>query len=185
MNWLEFVSSLIDAVVWPLCVITVIFLLKNQLKELIPALRNLKYKDFEVSFEKTMESIEENVETLVEPIGTSFANPVISEKFAYLFELTKTSPRSAIIESWLIVEEQLIRLSQTKLHDSANKTPQMILKELSMIGAINKELYKIIEDLRKIRNEAVHINKFYIHNYLIKDYIRTSMIVDNALRQID
>jgi hypothetical protein len=185
MNWLEFISSVIDTIIWPLCVVIVVFLLRNQLKELIPALRNLRYKDFELSFEKTMESIEQNVETLIEPNGTSFAKPVMAEKFTYLYELIQTSPRSAIIESWLIVEEQLIRLSQKKLQDSANKTPLMILKELFSIGIINKDLYKIIEDLRKIRNEAVHINKFYIHNYLIKEYIKNSMIVNNALSQID
>ena len=58
MDWLSFSAQLIDSLVWPAVVITVIMLLRKPLTELIPLLRELSYKDLHLKFGQKLVELE-------------------------------------------------------------------------------------------------------------------------------
>ena len=51
MDWLQFFSSIIASLVWPITAIVAFYVLKNHVAALSPFVERLKYKDFEVEFE--------------------------------------------------------------------------------------------------------------------------------------
>jgi hypothetical protein len=52
LDWLTFISKIIEACGWPLAVVIVVLLLRRQVQELIPALKRLKAGPLEAEFEK-------------------------------------------------------------------------------------------------------------------------------------
>ena len=52
MDWLQFISSVISSIAWPVVAILVLLILKENISSLSPFIERLKYKDFEVEFRK-------------------------------------------------------------------------------------------------------------------------------------
>ncbi|WP_179033034.1 MULTISPECIES: hypothetical protein [Paenibacillus] len=189
MDWLTFFSKIIDSMAWPLSVVLLIFFLRKQLVELLPGLKNLRYKDFELIFERKIEEIDNKIEKaqLPNPESKKPINEVPSEyeeKYKHLNEININSPRAAIIESWLLVEEELNRLSKSYFDDSINRTPLMIIKQLMKKNVVSKELLEIIDQLRQLRNEAVHAPRLNPSVYITKEYINNVFRVVEALKEI-
>ena len=51
LNTFEFISNLIDSLVWPLIVVIIVFRFKKSITNLIPRISKLKYRDFETDFQ--------------------------------------------------------------------------------------------------------------------------------------
>ncbi|MEH6439570.1 hypothetical protein V7728_06340 [Bacillus sp. JHAA] len=66
MNWLEFVSSIINYLAWPSVVLMIFFFLKDPISKRILGLLNLKYKDFELVFNEKMSTLEDKIEASYE-----------------------------------------------------------------------------------------------------------------------
>src|SRR5437879_2418330 len=62
MNWSTFVSSLVSALAWPTVVLIVIILLRRQLTLLLPELTHLRFKDFEIEFEKKIDHLKQEAQ---------------------------------------------------------------------------------------------------------------------------
>ncbi|QRV09718.1 hypothetical protein JR311_01880 [Bacillus velezensis] len=118
MNWLEFVSSIINA--WPLAVMVVVFILRNSLRSLINRIGNLtklKYKDvLDMDFGEEVHKIKDELEynSLIRGEGdkektgdieeTNRDQPLLVEK---VMSVAKHSPQEAVYISWLELEKEL------------------------------------------------------------------------------
>ena len=68
MNLLEFVASIIESLAWPLVFLLAFTLLRQPIKDLLPFLQRLKYKELEVEFNRRVEEVRaEVVEELPAP----------------------------------------------------------------------------------------------------------------------
>ncbi|XAK54249.1 hypothetical protein AAHT65_07610 [Bacillus atrophaeus] len=50
MNWMEFISSVVKSIVWPVAIIIIVIKLKRPVSNLISTLAKIKYKDWEFEF---------------------------------------------------------------------------------------------------------------------------------------
>ncbi len=55
MDWLTFLATIIQAVAWPVTIVAIAYLLRKELRALIPLLTKLKYKDIELEFGRRVE----------------------------------------------------------------------------------------------------------------------------------
>jgi hypothetical protein len=80
MNWMDFVSSIINSAVWPIVVLVVVLVLRKQVVHLIKEfaklkLETLKYKDFEATFSQGLKKAEEQLDdTVKEEIESEVKN---------------------------------------------------------------------------------------------------------------
>jgi len=57
MDWLTFVTKIIESLAWPVSIVVIVLILKKPISALLPLLRNLKYKDLELSFGEELKKV--------------------------------------------------------------------------------------------------------------------------------
>lgn len=110
MDTLTFAAEVIKAVAWPASLLVLAFFLRKPLKELMPLLRRLRYREVEIEFSREIavlkaKSLSEQPSGL--PNG-GFASPGLPKgldsKRLELLRMVPFSARVAVMEAWLEVE---------------------------------------------------------------------------------
>jgi hypothetical protein len=57
MDWLTFITKIVEALAWPGTVIVVLFLIRKELPEIARNLRKFKFKGVELEFGKAAEAV--------------------------------------------------------------------------------------------------------------------------------
>ncbi|WP_410769512.1 hypothetical protein [Fontibacillus sp. BL9] len=176
---------------WPVAVLVIVILLKKPIKDLIPALKKLRYKEFELDFNKELEEVERKADEAQLPQTTEVIknpellnNPNTLERMNYIKDLNLNSSRGGIIDSWLLVEEALRNLAEQHSLRSINMAPVQILRELFQKNIITHDVFEICDTLRKIRNEAVHSNNFSASPSESNEFINMSFRVLASLNNL-
>ena len=65
MDWLTLVSNVISHLAWPCTVLICLYMLKDKLTNILPYIKNLKYKDFELEMSNQSFSIENDLQLSV------------------------------------------------------------------------------------------------------------------------
>tara|TARA_E500000318_G_scaffold14854_7_gene15134 strand:- start:1587 stop:2063 length:477 start_codon:yes stop_codon:yes gene_type:complete len=125
----------------------------------VDRLESLEGKGFTLKLRKSIRKINEARLDSPEPIVSGGSvNSDLSRREYELKRLAASSPPSAIVESWLIVEEsakQLAeRINSDALHDK--KSPHAIEKWLQASELISPQAASVITELRILRNLSVH-----------------------------
>lgn len=166
MNWLPFISQILDSIAWPAVTLICVLILRKPLKNLLPTLRRAKYKDFDLQFGERLEELENKADkaNLPEKLEVPIWKYEAPENWTlgdYLEKLAIVSPRVAIIEAWRHVE---ITLRDTALRNNIeiSKNTRVIAKRLIETEKLPKNVFNLLEDLRALRNRAVHGRDFDI-----------------------
>lgn len=176
MDWLQFIASIISSLAWPAVVLTAIILLRQPLAELIPLLHRLKYKDFEVEFDREVRKLREEAVAALPPLPISV--PSRRPEETALLELASVAPREAIIEAWLLVELSARRALETrgiKIEPDQPLTGPQLTWTLMDTGLIDKARRAIFDRLRMLRTQAVHAQKFAISEASALDYVELAL----------
>ena len=172
MDWLTFIAEVVKALAWPATVVVGIALLRRSLLQLIPGLRRLKYKDLELEFERKLEAAKAEVaealpapppvppalpqpETAALPQPTSTTVLDLPAMVETVERIAAASPRAAIAEAWRYVEiaiERALRRRQL----SRPRSPRELRKLLDGQGLLQDRMGALLDDLRGMRNQAVH-----------------------------
>lgn len=137
MNWMEFVSSIVKSIVWPVAIIIIVIKLKRPVSNLISTLAKIKYKDWEFEFliNKKLDLVEFSLsnessnETDVEDNPTSGKTVEVERtpRQGYVESEVgagKTNPFTRIIRNDLYgLENAIINLYHTA-KKRKNETPQ-------------------------------------------------------------
>lgn len=166
MDFWSFVASLVSSLAWPGTLVVLVIILRKPIAELIPLLRNLRYKGLELDFDRGLEKLEAEADRAeLPPIAPTTAPPdeppFEEEYWGTIERLSDVSPRAAVAEAWRRVEwavdEYFKRLGQ--------ETPNSYQGMLRAITAQNREVppaMRLLQDLRVLRNKAVHAWEFDI-----------------------
>jgi len=87
------------------------------------------------------------------------------------------SPRSAIIEAWLLVESAAIEAIR-KANVSSLKSlpgPMRLRDHLVKAGLLNIEQQKVFEQLRMLRNQAVHAADAEFSHSAVNSYVESAL----------
>ena len=157
MDTLTLISNLVGALAWPTAVIIIILVLKTPLVELLRNLKRLKFKDAELDFKEAASELK-GIEAQE---GKQVSLPESKLKLAEL------SPRGAILESWLELEDALAsaaeaqRIGTTRPGGAYGRPvpvdPWALAQMLSVAGKLSSVSLDRFQKLRQIRNKAVHV----------------------------
>src|SRR5574344_764540 len=104
MDWKTFIAQIINSIAWPLVVVFIVYQLKDRLAELLPRLKKLKHKDTELEFAEKLNELAIDSEATKETTPAIERKPEINEQFNFLLKLAEISPRSAVLESYRVLE---------------------------------------------------------------------------------
>jgi hypothetical protein len=153
MGFLEFFASIVKSCAWPFAVGFVVYLFRKEIKPLLPYARlRLKHNDTEVDVRLDMAK-----ETAEQLHQSKSLPPPTKEETDRFNQVASVSPKAAILESWLQVEEALMSLAETAgLQSERRRSPLFQMRWLRSNEIIDPPTASVLDDLRSVRNRVVH-----------------------------
>jgi uncharacterized protein YutE (UPF0331/DUF86 family) len=180
MDTLTFISEILKTVTWPIVTVIIFFALREPISNAINFLDRLKYKDLELEFGK-------KVKALVKEAKEELPKPAKADKNRdRLRKVAKVSPRSAILEAWLLVEDAALnKLAQkkAKLSSKDKNYPIKIGRALLENEVLDEQKKIIFNKLRNLRNAAAHAVDFSFDEESALEYIDAAILLANFLRE--
>ena len=179
MDWLTFISKVVEAVAGPLVVVAVLIYLRKELPSIVKSLRKLKFKDVELEFGEAAIALAAETKRVVPTAKTDITIQGQDEEtvIARLNTIAELSPRAAILEAWLLVEGAAADLlgNQKLAKLSANPGPMRIREGLRRAEVLTPPQEAAFEHLRRLRNEAVHAPEAEFTASAITSYIESAV----------
>ena len=156
---MEIVVALLDAIAWPITILILALLFRSELRAGLKRLSYIKYRDTELKFEADLKKLEKKALLLPEANQDKVLNSIESSEYARMIRLAEASPRAAIFEAWIKVEEATKKVAEAHgiEHRGAYRTMRL-LREKEVVN-VGLDLY---DELRVLRNRAVHLPEFAI-----------------------
>jgi len=160
MDWLTFIANLIDSLAWPAVIVVLLFLVKKELPAIARLIRKIRYGELEVEFGESAKVVKEKSATVLpEPAPNArLSGSSLQEQRDRLAFLSELAPRSAILEAWLQIESAAVDLIRKKRLDTFQTLPgpTRLRDHLRKMEILTPQQVSVFEELRKLRNEAVH-----------------------------
>lgn len=160
MDWLTFISKIVEAIAWPLVVVGVLIFLRKELPSIVRSLRKLKFKDIEMEFGEAARALAEETKRAVPASekAEDADDSYVDLEAVRLKSIADFSPRAAILEAWLQVERAAANFLRVRGDRGAgsNPGPLRILERLRSVGILTPPQEAAFEHLRQLRNLAVH-----------------------------
>jgi len=181
MNWMEFVSSLVGSVIWPVTILVAVLLLRPPLDNLLPFIEKLRYKDFELFFSRRVEEIRAEVsDEFPDPTGDSTQ----SEKADRVAQLAMLSPRAAVIHAWLEVEAAVRSAARRLGYDKKSGRVDRVIDWLKRVGRLDRGMASLLDDLRQLRNQAAHVPETVLSEAAAIEYAKLATRVSEFLEDM-
>lgn len=169
MDYLTFISKLVDALAWPAAALIAAFFLREELKALIPYIKRLKLGGMEAEFERILQEASEDLPPqVIEP------EPSLSRK-QELIQLARSNPRDAIIAAWTGIEIAVRRAALQTIPGSPTpdvSTAVRAMRALVQHNVVTSAEDKLFQDLRGLRNQVVmYDNSFTLQEATAQKYI--------------
>lgn len=179
MDWMEFVSSLAGSLAWPIVLLVVFCILKKDISKALQQIKKVSHGDTQIDFSREMDRAKQDAQELLPETVVDKDKLSKSEAFASL------SPRGAIIESWLSVENSLRAYAKRNNIMIDEKRPfstgSILMHNYYENQGIGKGLLGMIGNLMKIRNEAVHLQDANITPESALEYVNLANRVINRI----
>ena len=153
MDWLTFIAKVIEVLAWPVVVLMVATLFRQPIIELIPAVRRLRYKEFEVEFSRGL--LETQQRAAVAGPERAQIPPTGMETLARLQRVAAVAPSAAVLEAWREVEAAVADAASNYGLTATGGSWELFygLRKLKVLDSTQVET---LEALRKHRNKVAH-----------------------------
>lgn len=188
MDWLTFISKVVEALAWPAVVVGVLLYLRQEFPSIVRSLRRLKFKDVELEFGEAAKALAAETKRVVPAAGpdVKLLGQDESAVVARLGAIAELSPRAAILEAWLLVEAaaaDLIR-KQNPTSLTANPGPMRIREGLRRAEVLTPPQEAAFEHLRRLRNDAVHAPDAEFTSAAVASYIESAVAMAGYLEDM-
>lgn len=161
---MEHIVEIIKALAWPVAVVWLGYLFRNEVTVLMRRITALKYGDSEVSFvshdlAKIEQKVSESSQT--EEVIHESTPEELSQK-DQLYRLAEISPRAAIVEAWTLIEIAAVKRDLTAGTTFKRTNPKLILDHLVSTGNFSPKNIEIIKSLGQLRNRIIRLPDFAI-----------------------
>lgn len=151
MTVLEFIVSILDAVAWPLAVVVLGIIFRNELTGLLRHLAKVKAPGgFEAEFREQLVEITRRAEqlplppkTALDDVGTTSPTDAVRH------------PHLAVLEAWRTVDDQL-RATAADLGVDRTAPVSVLLKTISDRDRLDPHNVKLVRDMQRVRNAVAH-----------------------------
>ncbi len=179
-KWVELIFFLVDSMVWPMVTLVIFLKIQPNLKELVPLIKTIKFRGFELILADRVRDTVENVEQL-DSDGVHFVEePSV--------EVIDPDPRFAIIKSWALVEAAVESLAEVHLHGLARARRIPTNQRIDMLreaNIIDGALAGILHDMRAIRNLVAHGEDIQIHHSTVLEFLKAATRIASIVEQLD
>lgn len=188
MDWLTFISKIIEALAWPGAFLAVLLVIRKELPAIARSLRKLKFKDVELEFGEAARAVASEAKEAVPPSkpDVRLAGQPKEEMAHKLASIAELAPRAAILEAWLQVEVAAVDVVRKRTSTSLNSMPGPMRLRDSLIKAevLNPKQVAVFENLRALRNEAVHFPDAQFTKESVSSYIEAALAMASYLEGI-
>lgn len=161
MDWLTFITKIVDALAWPVVALVLGLAFRRKLLELLPMLRKFKAGPVEAEFELAAKRALANAEEAkAQTSGEDAAQAQdVSSNRQVISQLREArgDPTGAILDGWGKVDGELFRLGlQTglvvdPLENTGKVYSAVMSSEMLPFGTV-----RLVKELRDLRNQVAH-----------------------------
>lgn len=198
---MTFVVGVLKAIAWPACLLVFVFWLRKPIRDLVPLLRKLKVKEFELEFAQVVAQLEVVARPEAGELTPNSTTGATGERHSRESEITAASnpgredevlrlalisPRAAIMESWVEVEAAAGETAASFWNPGDR--PEIFRKMGSLgeyllhCGVIDSGQLVTFNKLRELRNKAVHAEELNIGVGEIRKYIELAFNLAKHIR---
>lgn len=189
VDWLTFVSRVIEALAWPAAFLAVLLVVRKELPEIVRSLRKLKFKDVELEFGTEAKAVAAEAKEAIPPSKPNIrlAGRPREEMALRLAAIAELSPRAAILESWLQVEAAAADVIRERSTSPVSSMPGPIrLRDgLIRLKVLNAKQADIFENLRDLRNKAVHFPDAEFTKAAVSSFIEAALAMAAYLEGVN
>ncbi|MCA2933345.1 MAG: hypothetical protein ING36_14005 [Burkholderiales bacterium] len=157
---MDYFVEIVKATAWPTSIIWLGYMFREEVRLLLGRLSSMKYGEVEARFGKELAEAEVGAQKL--GIPKSESTQLNLKQKEQLFRIAEVSPRAAIVEAWTLIETAAAKKGLTSGTTIPRTNPKMIVEYLNSSGKFSAESLGLIEQLRRIRNQASHLPDFAI-----------------------
>jgi hypothetical protein len=181
MDRLTFIAEMVKAFAWPTTTLIVVIVFRRQIKTLLSQLKKVKAGPAEAEFDRELRELARETED--QPLPTNAVSPSSPER-QKLLQLAEINPRSAVIEAWHTVEFAARRVVEA-FEPSATvrdlQSSSALLRSLNRHEILNRDEASLFNELRALRNQAVHVPDFSPAYDAVLNYINLALRLKAAL----
>jgi hypothetical protein len=192
MDWLTFISSVVSSIAWPVAIMVVAAFGRKPFGRFLDNSRRLKvkYKGVEIGLERELQELVITADPVIREIPIGPERTVVEDK---RLQLAVLSPRGAILETWIDFEEflrhtciskgiEIKRGAGVRGHLISLESTEMA-KRLHEAGVLGPTAINVIEQLKNVRNKAVHVTDQAITYAMAKDFIDVATGLKTAIEE--
>lgn len=168
-------ADLVSALAWPLAFVWFVQKYGNDVKELILRLSKVKFGNAEAEFYLGLKVAEELAnETLVVEASKYIPkeSTEFSQRMAQLERIADVSPRAAIMESWLLIEEAAGKAGFVQKAAVPRINSLLFIEWLVREGKIDEPTANLVNRMRMLRNKASHLRDFELTKDEAERYLK-------------
>ena len=170
---MEHFVEIIKAIAWPASIVWLGYIFRSEVRQLIGRMSSLKYKDIEANFDKKLAKAESEAKEINIPIEKKSMDELSQAE--QLMRIAEVSPRAAIVEAWTLIEMAASKKGLKEGVAIPRMSPKMIVNYLMMSGKMPKNSIDIIDQLRMLRNQAVHMPDFALNQNEAERYLELAV----------
>ena len=181
---MELVVNLIVGIAWPVAVVWIAYVFKGELKSLLRRVSQLKYKDLEAQFGAGLALAESEVSSL-QAAPPAAPRPELLSKLESLRRISDVSPRAAILEAWVLVEDAAGRSGFVQGASIPRINPHLYVEELVRLGKLPAGNDSLLDQMRKLRNQAAHMPDFTVDQDEADRYLQLATRMSELILSVD
>lgn len=182
---MEFLVNLLVGIAWPVAVVWVAYLFKGELRSLLHRMSQLKYKDVEAIFEIGLTEAEAKALSIEHMAPHLPQRPEITYKLDSLRRIADVSPRAAIMEAWVLVEEAAGKSGFVQGAAIPRINPHLFVEELVRLGKLPKGSDSLLDQMRKLRNQAAHLPDFSLNQDEADRYLQLAARMSELILNVE
>ena len=183
MGWMEFVSSIVGSLAWPVAAVSTAAVFRKQLREVLGTrLHKIKAGPVEMElFDRALAETEAEVDPI--PAQATTAGALGDGVAGELDSIVDTAPGAAVMEAHARVERRLREiLDQAGVADTRPGGVRQLARTAAEKGLIPRESVRAVEGITVMRNLAAHGHTTDLTPQRAREYLD---LVDAVLFSLD
>lgn len=179
---MELLVTLLVGIAWPVALIWIAYLFKGELRALLGRVSQLKYKDIEANFENGLADAEAKaiaIERTNPP--RALPRPEISSKLEQLRRIADVSPRAAIMEAWVLIEDAAGKSGYVQGAAVPRVNAHLFVDHLVCDGKLPADSIALLEQMRRLRNQAAHLSDFALSQEEADRYLQLASKISESI----
>ncbi|MDO9223143.1 MAG: hypothetical protein Q7U20_05440 [Caulobacter sp.] len=147
----KLITAMISGLAWPVVILTISLFFRSYIAEIIGRASGIEWGNFKVAFEQRLETAEARANLI------PATDPALEQNDDPQAPLENLPPDYLVLDAWRSVEAELTNLAIRTGHSvTRGRSPLYLIRLLRSRGVIDPQTAALLDDLRALRNAAVH-----------------------------